>query len=97
MAPVKKRRVITRRRIIRRAPVRAKEQGIKLLPNEKTDGFNPSILGLGDISVPSREIEAIAAVFDLVGFTRFCNQVDPHLAVPTYLSRFLDLKNCYAA
>ncbi len=53
-------------------------------------GFNPAILGLGNISLPSREIEAIATVFDLAGFTKFCNQVDPHLAVPTYLSQFLD-------
>jgi len=62
----------------------------KLIDNAQFEGFNPSILGLGDISQPSREIEALAAVFDLAGFTRFCNQVDPHLAVPRFLSRFLD-------
>lgn len=62
----------------------------KIIDNAQFEGFNPSILGLGDISQPSREIEAIAAVFDLAGFTRFCNQVDPHLAVPKFLSRFMD-------
>ena len=29
-------------------------------------------------------------MFDLSGFTNFCSQVDPHLSVPEYLSRFLD-------
>lgn len=85
-----KRKVIRRRRIIRRVPARAKKPATHLIAREKLEGFNPSILGLGDISVPSREIEAIVAVFDLVGFTRFCNRVDPHLAVPRYLSQFLD-------
>ena len=88
------RRVIVRRRAIpvqaRRAPVTSQARSVKLLDNETLNRFSPAILGLGDISVPSREIEAIAAVFDLAGFTRFCNQVDPHLAVPKYLSRFLD-------
>ncbi|MFC1905428.1 hypothetical protein ACFLXL_01320 [Chloroflexota bacterium] len=53
------------------------------------DRFNPSALDLGDISSPSIQTEALAAVFDLSGFTTFCSQVDPHLAVPEYLSRFL--------
>jgi len=29
-------------------------------------------------------------VYDLAGFTKFCNQIDPHLAVPAFLSQFLD-------
>ena len=87
-------RVIIRRRVksvTARAPA-AGAQGtrIKLVDNEILNRFNSSILGLGDIGVPSREVEAIAAVFDLAGFTKFCNQVDPHLAVPKYLSNFLD-------
>jgi len=57
---------------------------------ESSGRFDPSILGLGDMSLPSKEIEAIAAVFDLAGFTRFCNQVDSHLAVPRFLSSFLN-------
>ncbi|MCK5603776.1 hypothetical protein KAR91_17950 [Candidatus Pacearchaeota archaeon] len=65
-------------------------QKIKLLENEKFDSFNPSLLGLGDISTPSKGVEAIAAIFDLSGFTKFCRQVDPQLAVPEYLSQFLD-------
>ena len=60
------------------------------LTNEQFDAFSPQVLGLGDINSRSEQINAIAAVFDLAGFTNFCGQVDPHLAVPEYLSRFLD-------
>ena len=61
-----------------------------LLDNKKFEKFNPRVLGLGDICLPSKEVEALAAVFDLSGFTNFCSKVDPHLSVPEYLSRFLD-------
>jgi hypothetical protein len=60
------------------------------LDNSKYDLFNPFLLGLGDIASPSIQIESLAAIFDLSGFTNFCSQVDPHLAVPEYLSRFLN-------
>ena len=65
---------------------------IKLLTvsSEQVDTFNPDVLGLGSIGSPSQQVEALAAIFDLAGFTSFCSQVDPHLAVPEYLSRFLD-------
>ncbi len=68
------------------------QKRIKLLTlaNEQFDRFNPDVLGLGDIGLPSVQVEALAAIFDLSGFTNFCSQVDPHLAVPEYLSRFLD-------
>lgn len=39
--------------------------------------------------MPSKEVEALAVVFDLSGFTNFCGKVDPHLSVPEYLSNFL--------
>ncbi len=48
------------------------------------------MLALGDISTPCQEKEAIAAVFDLSGFTKFCNQVDSYLAIPRFLNDFLD-------
>jgi hypothetical protein len=68
------------------------QKSIKLvtLASEEFDRFNPSALDLGDISLPSSQVEALAAMFDLSGFTTFCSQVDPHLAVPEYLSRFLN-------
>ena len=37
--------------------------------------FDPTMLELGDLSAPCQEKEAFAAVFDLTGFTMFCNQV----------------------
>ena len=60
------------------------------LNSDKFDMFNPDVLGLGDIGTASKQVEALAAMFDLSGFTNFCGQVDPHLAVPEYLSSFLD-------
>lgn len=60
------------------------------IENKKLDEFNPYILRLGDISQRPEQVEAVAAVFDLSGFTSFCNHADAHLAVPDYLSRFLD-------
>lgn len=70
--------------------VDGEEKRIKLLDSKKFDSFNPHVLGLGDISLRSTQVEALAAIFDLSGFTNFCSQVDPHLAVPEYLSSFLD-------
>jgi class 3 adenylate cyclase len=61
-----------------------------VMPNEQYELFNPDVLGLGDIGSRSTKVEALAAIFDLCGFTSFCGQVDPDLAVPEYLSRFLD-------
>ena len=87
---IEMRRVVIRRRVKAARPRMVPTKRIKLIDNTALTKFNPSILGLGDVSLPSREVEAIAVVFDLAGFTRFCNQVDPHLAVPSYLSRFLD-------
>ncbi len=70
--------------------IKGEKKQLELLSNEKYDLFNPSLLGLGDISLPSTQIEAIAAIYDLSGFTTFCSQVDPHLSVPEYLSKFLN-------
>ena len=80
----------TLRQQVKNVTVRGKVRRIKLLDNEKFERFNPHLLSLGNIGLPSKQVEAIAAVFDLSGFTNFCNQVDPHLVVPEYLSRFLD-------
>lgn len=67
-----------------------KKKEVYFLDNKNLARFNPDVLGLGDIKLPSARVEALAAVFDLSGFTAFCSQVDPHLSVPEYLSRFLD-------
>lgn len=51
--------------------------------------FDHRILGLGDVTKPARSLEAVCAVFDLAGFTNFSRQVDPHLALPKFMTRFL--------
>jgi hypothetical protein len=64
--------------------------GPKLLDNNILQKFNPSMLELGDIGTPCQEKEAVVAVFDLTGFTAFCNQVDSYLAIPKFLNDFLE-------
>jgi class 3 adenylate cyclase len=71
-------------------PAANKPAGQKVIANETVSRFNPSILNLGEINQPSKEEEAIAAVFDLTGFTHFCNQADAYLAIPRFLSDFLN-------
>jgi class 3 adenylate cyclase len=74
-----------------RAPVpNGQSNGIKLLNDDIARRFNPHMLELGDISAPCQEKEAVAAVFDLTGFTSFCNQVDAYLAIPRFLNDFLE-------
>jgi hypothetical protein len=75
--------------------------GTLRLSYENTDGgdqrlsladfgkFNSSLLGLGDISADGKYFEALAAIFDLEGFTSFTNQIDPHLVIPEFLNEFL--------
>ncbi len=54
------------------------------------DTFSPSVLGLGDISRDGEYVQALAAFFDLDGFTDFCSQVDSHLVIPEFLTRYLN-------
>jgi len=63
---------------------------ITLISKVKFDSFNQAILGLGEIGAKSNQVNAISVLFDLEGFTDFCKQIDPHLAVPEYLSEFLE-------
>ena len=60
--------------------------------------LHTSLLGVGDLAQPATSTDAIAAVFDLEGFTNFCKQIEPQLSVPLFLSQFLswlmdDVKN----
>jgi hypothetical protein len=52
--------------------------------------FGPKALKLGDIGARSKELDVIAGVFDLGGFTSFCGQVDPQLSMPKFLNEFLN-------
>jgi class 3 adenylate cyclase len=60
------------------------------LSRESYDRFDHRILGLGNVRRAAIGIEAICAIFDLEGFTNFCRQIDPHLAVPVFMSSFLE-------
>lgn len=54
--------------------------------------FGSELLGLGDIQRQSsgkERFNALAAIYDLEGFTSFCDHRDPHLAVPDFLDKFL--------
>lgn len=64
-------------------------ENVALIKPESFENFNESILGLGAISTTSNQINALSVMFDLEGFTNFCKQIDPQLAVPEFLSEFL--------
>ncbi|MDD5629525.1 MAG: hypothetical protein PHU21_10710 [Elusimicrobia bacterium] len=59
------------------------------LRREDFERFNPGILGLGDISREGTAVEALAAIYDLEGFTAFCGQDDSDLFVHDFLAQFL--------
>jgi hypothetical protein len=69
--------------------IEKRKESIAIIKKETMNSFNSGILGLGDISSKSIPVNALAAIFDLQGFTHFCTQVDPHLAVPSFLDHFL--------
>jgi hypothetical protein len=62
---------------------------ILIIPKNNFDSFSENILGLGQISSKSNQVDALSVMFDLEGFTKFCKQIDPQLAVPEFLSNFL--------
>jgi hypothetical protein len=62
---------------------------ITVVKKDIFDSFNEDILGLGKIETKSTQVNALSVMFDLEGFTNFCKQIDPHLAVPEYLGEFL--------
>jgi len=70
--------------------IKGKTRVYDLHRRSKLKKFNPVALKLGDISAKSKQIDVIAAVFDLSGFTNFCSQIDPHLSMPRFLNEFLN-------
>lgn len=62
---------------------------VEIIQKIPFDSYNESILGLGKIENKSTQLNALSVIFDLEGFTNFCKQIDPQLAVPEYLSEFL--------
>jgi hypothetical protein len=65
------------------------EKSVTIVKKDAFDKFNEDILGLGKIETKSSQINALSVMFDLEGFTTFCKQIDPQLAVPEYLGEFL--------
>lgn len=62
------------------------------IERESFDGFIPDILGIGN---PGKEngrsyVDALAVIFDLEGFTKFCNQSGANLVVPDFVRCFLE-------
>jgi class 3 adenylate cyclase len=70
-------------------PNHGEGEDVGIIKKEVLDSFDPGVLGLGDISSKSAPVNALAAIFDLEGFTKFCTQIDPQLAVPKFLDFFL--------
>jgi class 3 adenylate cyclase len=69
--------------------VKYKREGhFDILSTSEFQKFNPSILGLGELAKEGTLTHAIAAIFDLEGFTDFCNQIDSHLVVPDFVQDF---------
>jgi hypothetical protein len=86
------RRIMVRRPAAPRPPtviVHKQSSGIKFRNSEVAGKFNPAMLDLGNLNTPCEEKSAIAAVFDISDFTRFCNQVDAYMELPRFLNYFL--------
>lgn len=62
---------------------------LRLLSKDAFAQFDVPLLGLGRLDRQAKATDAIAAVFDLEGFTNFCKQIEPHLSVPLFLGEFL--------
>lgn len=60
------------------------------ISKKEFDSFDHSILGLGNLNKDGEYIQSLAVFFDLEGFTSFSNQVDSHLVIPEYLSRYFE-------
>lgn len=53
------------------------------------DRFGANIVGLPNLTEQKKSFEGLAAILDLKGFTRFCDQRDSHNVVPEFLVEFL--------
>lgn len=78
------------KREIKEVKVKGKIEVHDLYRRSQFKKFSPVVLRLGNIGAKSKQIDVIAAVFDLSGFTNFCSQVDPHLSMPRFLNEFLN-------
>jgi hypothetical protein len=63
---------------------------LNTLRKEDFRKFNLDILDLGDLTRDGEYINALAAIFDLEGFSSFCYQPDSHLVLPEFMHDFLE-------
>jgi class 3 adenylate cyclase len=70
--------------------LKTEDTSVDVLSVDQFDRFNSSLLELGNIAEEGTLVQALAVVFDLAGFTAFCNQNDPQLVIPDYVNRFLN-------
>lgn len=75
---------------IKKIKIKGKPEYCLLYKKYALKRFGPVVLKLGDIGEEWEQIDVIAAVFDLAGFTSFCTQVDPHLSLPKFVKEFLN-------
>lgn len=75
---------------IKEVKEKGKIKSVRLYRRAELRKFSPVALGLGDIRAAGKQIDVIAAVFDLSGFTSFCSQSDADLDMGTFLNEFLD-------
>lgn len=64
-------------------------QDLYWLPRNVFRQFDSSIIGLSDLEKGRETFDGLAVILDLKDFTGFCDQRDPHLVVPEFLSKFL--------
>jgi len=62
---------------------------VRFITSADFEKFSQTCLNLGELTTPSVPKDAVAAIFDLDGFTAFCKQIDPQLGVPSFMNLFL--------
>jgi len=66
------------------------EKGILIEADNDLKFFTSELLNIGNLKTPSKPVEVLAVIMDLEGFTTFTRQVDPKLAIPSFISDFFD-------
>ncbi|KAA9353024.1 hypothetical protein [Larkinella humicola] len=66
------------------------KNGISLEVDNDLKDFTSELLNIGDLKTPSKPVEVLAVIMDLEGFTTFTRQVDPKLAIPSFVSDFFN-------
>src|SRR4051812_277386 len=60
------------------------------VPQNEFSTFTSQRLGLSDVSKENQPLSALAAIFNLQGFTQFCAQPDAQLVIPEFLGAYTD-------